>query len=466
MRRSVAFCLILSILLSSLPASAQSELEIYCDYPGQIAEAGDTVRFDVTVRNLGETDGVFTLNHYCRVEDWDVYFEAGGKRIYKLFIPAGGSRSFTAVIETSGDTEIGEYPVTISVGTETLDLYVKIVKTHEGERGTLTLRVVDKEGENVKGAEVRIYNSSGIVDVVKTTSDGEISVELPKGDYWAEIVKEGYEEKRTESFEIKIGRTTDLGVITIEKKDYFVSLSCKIPYIVSYIGESPLFKLEISNLGKEDDRYSLRAENLPSEWGYRFKESADGAEISEIYIPSGETRELYLEIIPPYDAEPGEYSFVAIARSPNSESSLNLTLKLTGVYRMSIYSPYYSYEIKKGESAKITLTVINSGSGTLLTNIRPEVSAPEGWSARISPESKSKLESGERVTFEITLIPPADIVASDYKVTVKIKSDQLEEEEDFRITVEESSYAFLYGILIIAAIFGSLYYLFRKYGRR
>jgi len=465
-KRTLAFCLIFSLLLNALPVSAQSELQLSCDYPGQIVEAGETVKFDVTVRNTGEADGVFVLNYYCRVKDWDVYFEAGGKKIYKLFIPAGGSGSFTAVIETSGDTDIGEYPVTVSVGTKSIDLYVKIVETHRGEKGILTLRIVDKEGENVKGAEVRIYNSSGIVDAAKTTAEGEISLELPEGEYWAEIVKEGYEERRTESFEIEAGRTTDLGVVTIEKKDYFVSLSCKIPYLVSYIGESPIFKLEISNLGKEDDRYSLRAENLPSEWGYRFKEGVDGAEISEIYIPVGETRELYLEIITPYDAEPGEYSFRAVAESQNSESSVNLTLKLTGVYRMSLYSPYYSYEIKKGDSAKISLTVINSGSGTTLTNVRPEVSAPEGWSVKISPEAKSKLESGERVTFEITLIPPADIVASDYKVSVKIRSDQLEEEEDFRIIVEENSYAALYGLLIILGIFGGLYYMFRKYGRR
>jgi len=465
-KKLIAICAVLSLLLSAIPASAQSDIQLSCDYPGQIAEAGDTVKFDVTVRNKGDADGTYTLNHYCRIEGWDVYFEAGGKKIYKLFIPSGGSRSFTVVIETSGDTKIGEYPVTISVGTKTLDLYVKIVKSHEGEMGSLTLKVVDKEGENVKGAEVRIHNTSGIVDTVMTTSDGTISVELPKGEYWAEIVKEGYETKKTESFETKIGRTTDLGTITIEKKEYFVDLSCNIPYLVSYVGESPVFELEISNLGKEDDSYRLTVDGLPPEWYYRFKESSDGAEISEIYIPAGETRTLYLEIVTPYDVDVGEYSFRAIARSLFAESSLNLTLKLTGVYRMSLYSPYYSYEIKKGESAKISLTVINSGSGTTLTNIKPEVSAPEGWMARISPEVQSKLEPGEKVKFEISLVPPADIVPSDYKITVKVRSDQLEEEEEFRIVVEESSYAALYGLLIILGIFGGLYYMFRKYGRR
>jgi uncharacterized membrane protein len=458
--------LILGLLLSVASVSAQSELEIYSDYPGQIAEAGDTVKFDVTVRNNGDVDGTFTLNHYCRIEGWNVYFEAGGKKIYKLFIPSGGSGSFTVVIETSGDTEIGEYLVTISVGTKTLDLYVKIVKTHEGEMGTLTLKVVDKEGENVKGAEVRIYNSSGLIDTVMTTSDGTINIELPKGEYWAEIVKKGYETKKTKNFEIKIGKTTNLGTVTIERRDYFVDLSCKIPYLVSYVGKSPVFELEISNLGKEDDSYRLAVEDLPPEWYYRFKESLEGAEISEIYIPAGETRTLYLELITPYDVDTGEYSFRAIAQSTFAESSLNLTVKLTGIYQMSLYSPYYNYKIKKGESAKIILTVINSGKGTTLTNIKPEVSAPEGWTARIYPELQSKLEPGKKVRFEISLIPPADIVASDYKVTVKIKSDQLEEEEDFRITVEEASYTALYGLLIIFAIFGGLYYMFRKYGRR
>ena len=64
------------------------------------------------------------------------------------------------------------------------------------------------------------------------------------------------------------------------------------------------------------------------------------------------------------------------------------------------------------------------------------------------------------------ITPPGDITPSDYKVTVKIKSDQLEEEEDFRIIVEESSNVAIYGTVIIVIVILALAFMFRKYGRR
>jgi len=49
---------------------------------------------------------------------------------------------------------------------------------------------------------------------------------------------------------------------------------------------------------------------------------------------------------------------------------------------------------------------------------------------------------------------------------VKVKSDQLEEEEDFRIIVKESSNVALYGVVIIVIVILALAFMFRKYGRR
>ncbi|NQE04237.1 hypothetical protein C5S32_00065, partial [ANME-1 cluster archaeon GoMg1] len=64
------------------------------------------------------------------------------------------------------------------------------------------------------------------------------------------------------------------------------------------------------------------------------------------------------------------------------------------------------------------------------------------------------------------ITPPGDITPSDYKVTVKVKSDQLEEEEDFRIIVKESSNVALYGVAIIVIVILALAFMFRRYGRR
>jgi uncharacterized membrane protein len=110
--------------------------------------------------------------------------------------------------------------------------------------------------------------------------------------------------------------------------------------------------------------------------------------------------------------------------------------------------------------------VTNSGTGSALTNVYPEVTAPSGWVVSSSPESASTIKSGETQTFVISVQPPGNIVASDYDVSVDIKSDQATDTEDFRITIATSSYVpFVAGGIILVVLVG-LVFLYKKYGRR
>ncbi|KAF5417963.1 MAG: hypothetical protein C5S38_00500 [Candidatus Methanophagaceae archaeon] len=96
----------------------------------------------------------------------------------------------------------------------------------------------------------------------------------------------------------------------------------------------------------------------------------------------------------------------------------------------------------------------------------PEISAPKGWTATIDPKEVTSLNPDDSETFTMKITPLGDITPSDYKVTVKVKSDQLEEEEDFRIIVKESSNVAIYGTVIIVIVILALAFMFRKYGRR
>ena len=55
---------------------------------------------------------------------------------------------------------------------------------------------------------------------------------------------------------------------------------------------------------------------------------------------------------------------------------------------------------------------------------------------------------------------------SDYEVTVIVKSDQLEESEEYRITVKKESKTTIYGVIIIVMAVAVLLFMFKKYGRR
>jgi uncharacterized membrane protein len=94
------------------------------------------------------------------------------------------------------------------------------------------------------------------------------------------------------------------------------------------------------------------------------------------------------------------------------------------------------------------------------------MSAPDGWRVTVDPASVASLEAGERATVQVTVIPPADIVAGEYKVVALVKSDQDEEEDEYRVVVKEQSYVAVLGIMVMAGIGAGLWYMFRKYGRR
>ncbi|MGB2728907.1 MAG: NEW3 domain-containing protein [Halobacteriota archaeon] len=446
----------------------EKRIEIRCDFPAQKIEAGDTAVFELTLINNDKT-ATYNLRYwaYREAKMWAIKFEDGDKEVYKVLLPEGSSKTVTLAVETPGDAKVGESPIHVDIGDGSITLYVKITETHKGEKGTLELTVVDKDGEKVKGATVSAYISGTPIDQMMTTAEGEVSIELPKGTYNVVIEKAGYKSEEEREVKIRIGRTTDLGIIPLEKELFFADVSVKSPSKTVMVGKNPVYEFEMKNVGKCDDTYRLIFQGLPDRWYARYKESATGTEeIAAIFIKSGDAKTLYLEFVPPYNVETGEYDFTSIVESSTRSYEQNLTLKMRGSHDMQVYSSRYRYELNKGDTVSFDVSVSNRGSGGSLTNISVGVSASEGWSADVTPKSVASLKPGDRRTFTIKVVPPADIVASDYKLSVKVKSEQVEKEDEFIIELKEQSNIAIYGVAILAAVIFGLWYMFRKYGRR
>ena len=469
----VIFILFLVFLPLFSPAAAQAEaadtrIEIRCDFPGQMIEAGDTAVFELTLINHGET-ATYKLRYwaYREAKKWDIKFEDDGSEVYRVLLPERSTETVTLAVETPGDAKVGEYPIHVDIGDGDITLYVKITETHKGEKGTLELTVVDKDGEKVKGAAVSAYRGSELVDQMMTTVEGKISIELPKGTYKAVVEKAGYKSEEEREVKIRIGRTTDIGIIPLEKELFFADVTVKSPSKTVMVGQNPIYVFVIRNIGKCDDTYRLSIQGLPDQWYARYKENTAGTEeTSEIFIKSGDEKTLYLEFVLPYNVETGAYAFTSIVESSTASYEQNLTLKLRGSYDMRMYSRGYRYVVNKGDTVSFGVHVSNVGSGGSLTNISVEVKAPNGWSVDVTPKSVASLKPEDKRTFRLKVKPPGDIVASEYKLNVKVKSEQIEQEDEFRIVVKERSNVALYGVVILVAVLFGLRYMFKKYGRR
>jgi len=444
------------------------QTDIRCDFPGELIEAGDTAVFDLAVTNRGET-GTCLLNFWTfrGTDGWKIRFEAGDREVYRMLIPAGETKTVRLVAETSGHAAVGEYPIRVGIGEGTIWVYVQVTKTHEGEVGTLEATVVDKEGNVVKGADVGLYDGSTRIEGMLTTAEGKVSIGAPMGTYTVNVVKPGYRSWKKEGVEVRIGRTTNLGIVPLEKENFFAEIRVKSPSRMAAIGTNPQYEMTLKNAGRNDDTYALSVEGLPEQWYARFKESRDATEeVSEIYIPAGEEKPLYLDLIPPYSVDVGEYNFTAVIDSSARQYEENLTLRLRGSYTMRTYVKSYRHEINRGDTLTFDMTVSNAGVGGALTRIGINMSAPEGWRANVDPASVASLEPGERATVRVTVVPPADIVAGEYKVVALVKSDQAEGEDEFRVVVKEQSYVAILGLLVMVGVAAGLWYMFRRYGRR
>ena len=475
--RFIFFVLVTGMILLIHPAAAidsspNSDMIIQCDVPGKVIEAGETVSFDLVVTNNGpeiyrklwyET---FDGNRY----DWKMKFMDDSNEINLLAINKGTSKNITFIIETSSDTPEGDYTVRLHVGDGWYWLYPKISKSHAGEKGTLELKVVDTEGEKVKGAIIELVpEKKGVSSPTRLMSaaDGSVSALVTDGKYTMKISKVGYVSFEKKDVTIKGGITTKAGTIMLEKSLFAADLVIKSPAITTTIGKNPLYEMVIRNIGKSDDTFRLASAGTPDGWYIRFHENgADGSDISDIYLKSDDDKTLDVEAIPPYGVQAGDYNFSVSAESSETVYTQNLSAKIRGNYDMKLYAEKYRYEVDKGDAVTFPITVANGGNAGALTNVKIEVEAPDGWKAEITPKTVASIQPDEKSIITIKVVPPANIVASEYKITVKVTSDQTEKSDEFHILVKEQSMVALFGILVLGLVGGGVYYMFRKYKRR
>jgi len=456
---------------ATLASSSSSSMEITCEIPGQIVEAGETASFDITVTNNGlELNRPMWYETYEGTKyDWEIKYMDGTKEINILSLPSGASKQLTVEIETDSETPVGKYSVRIHIGDGYYWLYVTISKTHSGEKGTLEMTVVDKDGEKIKGAEVTIRDADDktFVDMVKSTADGAVSAQIVQGTYHITIGKTGYTEVEKKDVKIKGGITKDIGTIMLDKSLYAAEVTVSSPVLTTTASDNPGYDVTIKNSGKSDDTYHLSVEGAPDDWYFRFRESSgQTVDIADLFLKSGDEKDLTLEAILPYGVDAGDYDFTMLVDSSQAIYSENLTVKIRGDYDLKVYAEQYKYEVNKGGEVSFDLTVSNGGTAGALTNVEVSVTTPDGWNADIDPVTISGIQPGEQKTVTVQIVPPANIAASEYKISVTVKSDQTEQSDDFRIVVKEQSFIGILGILIVIAIGAGVVFMFRKYNRR
>jgi uncharacterized membrane protein len=205
--------------------------------------------------------------------------------------------------------------------------------------------------------------------------------------------------------------------------------------------------------------------NAATGWEATFK--VNGKSVTSVDIEANTTSNIIIEIKPPDNIEAGTYEIPVKATTNSTSADLNLQIVITGSYNMELTTPtgLLSTNITAGETKKVELLLRNTGSA-ILSDISFASSAPANWTVTFEPTKVSTLLAGQSVQVFATIKAERRAIPGDYVANIESRTPEVSSKASLRISVKTSMLWGWVGILIIMLALGSVYYLFRKYGRR
>jgi uncharacterized membrane protein len=241
-------------------------------------------------------------------------------------------------------------------------------------------------------------------------------------------------------------------------------LSTTQPNIEGAANSTFTYNATLRNRTADNQLYALSAYTPPG-WNVAFK--ANYKQVSSVNVEANHTQEITIEVDPPDQLPAGTYKIPIVATTNSTSAQLELQAAITGSYALELSTPQglLSTRLTAGDDKRIELVVVNKGSAPL-KNIDLQSAAPANWEVTFDPKKVASLDPGK--TAQVYAIIKADrkAIAGDYVTNLEARAPEASSKAAFRVSVETSMLSGWLGILIILGALSSVYYLFRKYGRR
>ena len=224
------------------------------------------------------------------------------------------------------------------------------------------------------------------------------------------------------------------------------------------------YNASLRNRTAEEQLYALTS-NAPRGWNVSFR--ANGKQVTSVEVAPNATTSVSIEVKPPASVGMGTFKIPVRAFTSSTSGELEFEAVITGSYNMELTTPagLLSSSITAGNTKKIELEVRNTGSSELKT-IEFSSGKPADWEVTFVPDKVESLIAGSSTTVTAYVKASRKAIPGDYMVKMTAKTPEVSSTADFRMAVKTSMLWGWIGILVIAAVLGGVYYLFRKYGRR
>jgi len=224
------------------------------------------------------------------------------------------------------------------------------------------------------------------------------------------------------------------------------------------------YKTKLENQTGEKQLYALTS-HAPRGWTVVFKPNYQQA--SSVEIEPGQSKDISVEIKPPYNVKAGKYTIPVMATTGSSSARLELEADISGSYGVELTTPdgRLSEKITAGRRRNLELMVRNSGS-TDLNSVRMTAVKPRGWEVNFTPDTIPFIAAGESTQIRAEVKAYGKAIPGDYVINLTAQTPEINADASFRMSVRTPLLWGWLGILIILSAIGTVYWLFRKYGRR
>jgi uncharacterized membrane protein len=272
--------------------------------------------------------------------------------------------------------------------------------------------------------------------------------------------------KGTYRFVVQAGESESLPltVIISEQGTFKTEFTTDQPNMQGQSNSTFTFNGNLKNSTAEKQTYALMA-NAPRGWTVTFKSNYQ--QVTSVSTEPNTTQSLTVEIKPSENAGAGKYRIPITAATSSTSANLDLEVVITGTFSMVLTTPtgLLSYDITAGDRKKIDLLINNTGSSEL-KDINLSSSAPSNWEVTFDPKSIKSLIPGNSTTVSAVIKADKKAIPGDYVTVIEAKTPEVSSSASLRMSVETPLLMGWIGIIVIMAALGTIYYLFRKYGRR
>jgi uncharacterized membrane protein len=263
------------------------------------------------------------------------------------------------------------------------------------------------------------------------------------------------------------GQVVDLGLdIRVSAEGGDVSLTTDVTKLHDTSTATFTFNLTIHNDTPQDQTFVVTATG-PTAWTVSTRLTGQ-SQVASAVVRAGTTAAVSVSAQAPDGTAAGDYPIDVVATAGDKQLTQQLTVEITGSYTISMATPDQVLS-SSGTAGAVTtqqLTITNNGSAPV-TNVKLTATAPTNWKVTFDKDTIDTIPAGEPVTVTASITPSADAIAGDYQITFRASSaENTRSSLDIRFTVQTSLLWAIVGIILIGAVFGGLWWVFRRYGRR